>query len=55
MPEEPQDPQEPLTDEELERSEAEQLPDREAMSVIVPNFDDPLPPFKLPLAPPLDT
>ena len=55
MPEEPEEQQQPLTDEELEQNEAEALPDREAMSVIVPNFDDPLPPFKVPLAPPLDT
>jgi hypothetical protein len=34
---------EPLTEEELEDQDAEQLPDREAMSIITPGFERPVP------------
>ena len=45
------EPQEPLTDEELEQVEGEPLPDREVMSVITTGVDDtmPVPPFDGPL------
>jgi hypothetical protein len=50
----PDEPQEPLTEEELEQHEAEQLPDREVMSVIIPGDPyQPLPEIVPPLAPPL--
>ncbi len=41
--------QDPLTEEELERANGEELPDREAMSVITPHIEPPG--FTLPIEP----
>jgi hypothetical protein len=45
------EPQEPLTEEELEQVEGEPLPERELMSVITTGIDDtmPVPAFDAPL------
>jgi hypothetical protein len=41
-----------LTDEELEAQQAEPLPDREAMSIVTPGFERPVPIDQIDIAPP---
>jgi hypothetical protein len=43
MSHEPKTDADSLTDEELEAQAGEELPDREAMSIITPGFDRPVP------------